>query len=530
MLQREASRTSVAPLDDGTEPPWRARLLRFSTTAHALILMLHEIVCDAHGYGVLLRDLSRLYNKRVDARAAGEDRPVLQYRDARRLARPGDTAEGRAHWARVLADVPLAIPPPFAPKPGQEGALAVATEWVPEERDHALAALAQEEAATAFMAYLGTCLVLLHRCTGATRLAVRSSVANRPRSELEDVVGLFARPLPLYVDVADGPSFRTLLQRVRDAALTALHHADQMPAHEPTRGLAGVRALTWNLPGYRLADERDDQLPAFTGLTARVVEHARATGHLHFEVQMRAGRPVELVLTSTVASRRELQQLARDWRRLLGRALADPGCPIGALEIDAEWSPSRGTAREQAVFRGLWLNPWMQLLDETLARHPGVRAAATCWDATVSCLVAAVVPQRATPPARHDLDDWVQAHTSGCPLPGRYVALDALPTHRNARTDRRTLVEVARAGRPLVAESSGGPIERELLRVWRRVLRRRRIDVDDNFFAVGGTLVLGIELARRAEAAGVGFAPALLLTAPTIAELAERIDGARRPS
>jgi non-ribosomal peptide synthetase component F/acyl carrier protein len=219
-----------------------------------------------------------------------------------------------------------------------------------------------------------------------------------------------------------------------------------------------------------------------------------------------------------------------------------PSEAVGELCVDIGAIPARtgdlacqeadGTLRfigrrvDEAPFRGFRLNPRMRAIEQALSQHPAIGAITTAWDPSSESLLACVVPRHGTMPSRYDLDHWVRDRVPSWVLPARYVTVRAVPCRADGSPDRRRLVAIAgRAEKERVAPR--GATERTLLKLWRKVLRRRGIGVHDNFFVLGGTLVLGVELAGRAENAGIGFSPTVLFVAPTIAELAQWIDGAR---
>jgi acyl carrier protein len=68
------------------------------------------------------------------------------------------------------------------------------------------------------------------------------------------------------------------------------------------------------------------------------------------------------------------------------------------------------------------------------------------------------------------------------------------------------------------------PIEELLLPLWTEVLGRERIGVFDDFFALGGHSLLGVQLISRVrDLFGVRLPVRTVFSSATIAELAERI-------
>jgi len=343
-LRAELDRIRGDPIDYRAEPPLRVELLRLGANRHVLVLAMHELACDGRGYGVLVRDLSRLYDARVAGAPAALDPPALSHRDALHAARDVDAEAGRSHWEAVRAGAPLTLALPFdsggCARPGANQSVAVplARELVADLR-----ALAAAEAATMFMAHGAAYALLLHRWSGASDIVIEASAENRTAPGLEDVVGLFARILPLRLDVGDRPSFRALLRRMRDVTLMAFHYADQLPVVRPLRLHSPAPGLMPALPALRYRDHTLSQVPRLAGLAVRELEDGPLTGPLHLEVLEGAGGGgggdgAKVVLASTDAgwTRAGLARMAGDYAALLARAVADADRPIGELELGEE--------------------------------------------------------------------------------------------------------------------------------------------------------------------------------------------------
>ena len=97
---------------------------------------------------------------------------------------------------------------------------------VPEHLAHAARMVGLETGATLSMVLLGAFNTLLHHVTGQCDLVVGSPVAGRDRIETEDLIGIFVNTLVMRTDVSGDPTFRHLLERVRNVALEAYTHRD----------------------------------------------------------------------------------------------------------------------------------------------------------------------------------------------------------------------------------------------------------------------------------------------------------------
>ncbi|PYX13986.1 MAG: non-ribosomal peptide synthetase, partial [Acidobacteria bacterium] len=70
-------------------------------------------------------------------------------------------------------------------------------------------------------------------------------VANRNRAEIEGLIGFFANTLVLRTNLAGNPSFRELLGRVKETALSAYAHED-IPFEKLVDELRPERSLSHN--------------------------------------------------------------------------------------------------------------------------------------------------------------------------------------------------------------------------------------------------------------------------------------------
>jgi amino acid adenylation domain-containing protein len=107
-------------------------------------------------------------------------------------------------------------------------------------------------------------------------------------------------------------------------------------------------------------------------------------------------------------------------------------------------------------------------------------------------------------------------------LPAHYREWDAFPLTANGKVDRRSLLEPSVA--PQAAAETAellGPVEQTLLEMFRGLVSRNDISVDDDFFAVGGHSLAAARLfAKIEERFGKRLPLATLFEAPSVRQLA----------
>lgn len=134
-----------------------------------------------------------------------------------------------------------------------------------------------------------------------------------------------------------------------------------------------------------------------------------------------------------------------------------------------------------------------------LRQHPQVRDAAV----TVRPdnygnprLAGYIVPLAGSKPAVEALRRFVAEYLPDYMIPAVFVMLKKLPLTHNDKIDRRALPDPGRT-RPEMEQDYAPPatdIEKALDDIWRRVLALERVGMHDNFFDLGGTSLLAVNL------------------------------------
>ena len=397
---RELARLTAAeacrPFDLGRAPLLRATLLRMVHPAggpaaevwHALLLTVHHIVADGWSEGVLRAELAAHYEAAVGGRRLALPELPVQYADYTLWQRswpPQLLPAHLAYWRGRLTGAPmtLALATDRPPLPVQSFRGNTQEAVLPAELAARLRRAARRQGATLYMVLLGGFAALLARHGGADDLLVGTPVANRPRPELEGLIGCFVNTLALRVRLAGDPDFHTLLAGVRDGVLEDFAHQD-LPFEavvedlQPERDLARnplvqvMLALqgAWVPPAGALCLQ---PLPAPAGTTSKF--------DLSLFVTELAG---EEALALTLEHATDLfggptaRRLLAHYQALLAAAMESPDCRLSRLPLlDAaerhqllvEWNDTETAFPRRSVHR---------LFEEQAAVRPD--AVAVAWE------------------------------------------------------------------------------------------------------------------------------------------------------
>ena len=341
LIGEEAAR----PFDLAAGPLLRTSLIRLGDREHVILVTMHHIISDGWSIGVLIREVSALFEAFRLGEPSPLPEPALQYADYAAWQRDwlrGDVLQGQLdYWSGRLEGLPtLEIPtdrPRTAASNRRGGERSV---LLPKPLLDATRELGRQEGATPFMTLLSAFEVLLQRYSGQDDFAVGTPIAGRTRAELEGLIGFFVNTLILRVDLAGDPTFRDLLGRTRKVALEAYPHQDLpfeqlvtvlRPDRDPTRTpLFQVMFVLQNAPQPAL------EAP---GLTLELLESV--SGAAKFDLTLFAtegpdGLRLKMEYTSDLFDTATVDRMLSHFRVLLEGAVAQPDRPIGSLTMLTE--------------------------------------------------------------------------------------------------------------------------------------------------------------------------------------------------
>ncbi|AFE10580.1 Long-chain-fatty-acid--CoA ligase [Corallococcus coralloides DSM 2259] len=271
---RRAGAQMDRPFDLERGPLLRCHLYRLGAEQHVLLVNMHHAVTDFVSFSVFAGELAVLYAAFREGRESPLPELPIQYQDFTRWQHAwlndGALERLRTYWSGKLAGPPedVRLPLDF-PRPAQESLRGASLDLVlPPELVARLKQLCRAEGVTLFMVLLSAFQVLLSRRAGQEDIRVGFAHAQRPRPELEPLIGMFAGYLVIRTRMEQGLAPREALARVRTAYLEAFAHQG-LPHAELVRVLPGLCRI-----GFTFSD-REGNGPQVPGLAVRPLMRSR---------------------------------------------------------------------------------------------------------------------------------------------------------------------------------------------------------------------------------------------------------------
>lgn len=289
-VSRLTAQNIKRPFDLAKGPLLRISLLRLSDDDYIVLGSMHHIIADAWAVGVLIHELTVLYEAFLHDRPSPLPRLPIQYSDYaiwQRQSLQGEALQKQmTFWKRQL-DGPLEalnLPSDY-PRTGKLTFKTALQKFrLPGPLSAKMRGTSRAEGVTLFMMLMTTLQVLLSRYTGQRDIRVGTLVANRNRADTEDLIGLFINTLVIRAILAPDMTYQEALGQVRETVLAAFNNQD-LPFDQLMQALEGEREMEraslievlfilqnarmdpLDLADLRVMPIEDDSVPAGTEVT-----------------------------------------------------------------------------------------------------------------------------------------------------------------------------------------------------------------------------------------------------------------------
>jgi amino acid adenylation domain-containing protein len=341
-----AAEEAAAAFDLSAGPLIRGRLLKLAADEHVLLITQHHIVSDGWSINVLVREVAALYT----AFRLGEPDPLpaleVQYADyaqwQRHWLQGGELARQSDFWKEHLSGAPALLSLPLdRPRPAiQSHAGGRLPFMVPAELTAGLRMLSQRHGVTLFMTLLSAWGVLLSRLSGQTDVVIGTSVANRQRREIENLIGFFVNTLALRLRIEDQPTVAALLEQARETTLAAFAH-QELPFEQVVEAVQPQRSLSHSplfqtLFAFNNTSASGEGVLALPGLTLAPVKSTDDRAHFDLSLSM-ADRDGHLAgaleYASDLFDRATIERWAGYFVKLLEAMASDASMAVDTLPL-----------------------------------------------------------------------------------------------------------------------------------------------------------------------------------------------------
>jgi len=522
--QDQANQLAKLPFDLAQGPLVRFYLLALGANNHIILWNFHSIICDGTSLDRFFQEFVTLYT----AFAQGQPDPLqplaVQYVDFAHWQRQqlqGETLDQLLNYwqgqSQKLPVLPLPTDRPRPRQPSNQGDRCA--RLLPKALNDGLNEISQSAGTTLFMTLLAAFKVLLYRYSGQTDLVVNAAISNRHQPEVDTMLGYLRNTLILRTSLEGNhpevvPSFRDILERVRQVSLAAYQHQD-LPFERLVEDLRpeGVRGGS---PLFQTAFALNPPWKGNQGLTSQCelpgVTLSSLFGYVYIgttsydlALTMREtdkGLRTVFEYNTQLFDQITIERLIDQFQALLEGIIAHPSQTIDRL-------PLMSTTTQQQL-----LADWPE---------------AVVLDAHQQLLPTGIPGQVYL--TEQGRSQGILSVTSELPitlqLSPDHSAIALYPTGQTGRRhangtlilDADHLTEASQRSAPVAPRNE---LEQQLVELWEAALGIQPIGIRDNFFELGGYSLLAIRLFADIQSRfDQDLPPNLLFQAPTIEALAQ---------
>ncbi|MFL6332859.1 MAG: amino acid adenylation domain-containing protein [Pyrinomonadaceae bacterium] len=343
------------PFNYGTGPMWGVTLFKLDDQEHLMSIVMHHLISDAWSHQVFMRELIQHYQTIVEGTFSPSPALPIQYGDFAQWEREwlrGEVLQKMiSYWRPRYANIGLfpELKLPFSRsgplgsgyhRKGDLQSLALALDL-----HGSLVGLSRRRGVTMYMLLLAALYTLLHRYTKLEHIGLFSPIANRCRSETQDLIGWFVHVHVLTTDLSGDPRFSALLDQTKEVVLGAYAHQEI-----PFPLLFG--ALLRHYKDYEMPQNMFDLPYVFFDMRAQAQQAPPAAGlkiHSLEKANYAADAGVEIVATESAEGLNlgikystdrfdpaDIRRLLLDFETLLAGIAADPEARLTELPLAAK--------------------------------------------------------------------------------------------------------------------------------------------------------------------------------------------------
>lgn len=366
------------PFDLSEGPLLRATLAVLAPDEYALLINVHHIIFDEWSSYILIGEVMTVYEAlRQNQPIPLPDLPV-QYADYALWQRNwlvGNEYERQlAYWREQLHVLPiLELPTDFPRSPVMRFNGAVAEFIFPPDLLQAAKAASQAQDTTLFMFMMTIFKLLLSRYTQSSDIVLGSPVANRPLTEMQNLIGIFLNTLVFRTKLDGVAHFHEALARVRQTCVDAYAHQD-LPFENLVSALQPARDLS-RTPLFQVLFVFTSEYETITAPDLSMDPFVVDTGTAKFDLSLflnetPSGMYGAIEYSTDLFKETTIQRMWGHLLTLLTAVLQNPTQPISTLPLLTTIEQQQITQWNQTKVNYAYQGPIHGLFEQQVQRRP----------------------------------------------------------------------------------------------------------------------------------------------------------------
>ncbi len=239
------------------KPPIRCFLIQLSEKNTIFVMVVHHLIVDGWSLGIIVQEVSSLYNALINNDSCSLPSLSLQYKDFssqhRQWLQQANVYDSLVdYWSKKLNNrSPYLDLQTDYPRPTLrtfEGR--IESFHIDANLTQKLQTLSQETNATLYIILVATFLLLLYRHSHQKDLVIGVPVANRNRTEIESTIGFFSNVVPLAASYSERITFLQWVNEVKKVILDTYYY-QEFPLEAMLNQLGGSRDFS-SIPWFQV--------------------------------------------------------------------------------------------------------------------------------------------------------------------------------------------------------------------------------------------------------------------------------------
>lgn len=223
---------ALKPFNLTSGPLLRTMFIKLEQNDYVFLLIMHHIISDAWTLAIFIGEFVQLYNAFINDEKANLPVLSVQYVDyavwQRNYLQAKVIKDQLVYWKKVLknSDTILNLPSDYTRPSVQTFHGNVFTFTVHKSIKSDLEDLCKKNDVTLFMMMISALFILFYRYTREKDINIGTPIANRNRSEIESLMGVFVNTVVLRASLNGKQTFTDFLLKIKEIALNAYAHQD----------------------------------------------------------------------------------------------------------------------------------------------------------------------------------------------------------------------------------------------------------------------------------------------------------------